>query len=295
MSAAPTIATEFIAANGLTFEVSTCGTGPKLALCLHGFPESSYSWRYQLPLLAELGYRVWAPNLRGYGRSSRPEDVAAYDLDCLVADVAGLIDASGAASTMLVAHDWGGAIAWMFALQKVRSLERLIVMNLPHPLLFSRGMRKFPQYLKSWYILYFQIPWLPEWLLGFNNAQLLGRVLQASAVDKSRFSDDVLAVNRLNAQQPGALTAMLNYYRANFHRFIKPISPEQQTVLATPLEIPTLMIWGEEDIALSKFLTYGTASLVTDFTLHYLPGVSHWVQQEAPEQVNALIKDWLIT
>ncbi|ESA37690.1 epoxide hydrolase [Leptolyngbya sp. Heron Island J] len=293
MPSAFDITTEFIQANGLTFEVDTCGGGPKLALCLHGFPESSYSWRYQLPLLADLGYRVWAPNLRGYGRSSRPQEVRAYDLDCLVEDVAALIDISGATATMLVAHDWGGAIAWMFALQKVRPLERLIIMNLPHPLLFYRGARKFPQYLKSWYILYFQIPWLPEWMLGLNKAQLLGSILQASAIDKSCFSQDVLQVYRLNAQQTGALTAMLNYYRANFYRFFKPLSPELQTLLATPLELPTLMIWGEEDVALSKFLTYGTAELVTDFTLHYLPGVSHWVQQEAPEQVNDLIQNWL--
>lgn len=295
MSAAPAITTEFIAANGLTFEVDICGKGPNLALCLHGFPESAYSWRYQLPLLAQMGYRAWAPNLRGYGRSSRPEAVNAYDLDCLLGDVAGLIDASGATSTMLVAHDWGGAIAWMFALQNVRPLERLIVMNLPHPLLFYHGARKFPQYLKSWYTLYFQIPWLPEWLLGLNNARPIGILLTASAVDKRCFSKDDLNVYRLNAQQPGALTAMLNYYRANFYRFTKPLSKELQATLETPLDIPTLMIWGEEDVALSKFLTYGTDALVTDFTLHYLPGVSHWVQQEAPEQVNRLIENWLAT
>ena len=293
MTSNPVIKTEFISANGLTFEVDTCGSGPKLALCLHGFPESAYSWRYQLPLLSQLGYQAWAPNLRGYGRSSRPKEVEAYDLDRLVEDVAKLIDASGCTSTMLVAHDWGGAIAWMFALQKVRPLERLIVMNLPHPLLFYRGARKFPQYLKSWYILYFQIPWLPEWMLGVNNAYLLGAILQTSAMDKRCFSDDVLQVYRLSAQPPGALTAMINYYRANFYRFIKPLSPELETILEAPLEIPTLMIWGEDDVALSKFLTYGTELLVTDFTLHYLPGVSHWVQQEAPEQVNTLIKNWL--
>ncbi len=295
MASVSAISTEFIVANGLTFEVDTCGTGPKLALCLHGFPESSYSWRYQLPLLADLGYRAWAPNLRGYGRSSRPKDVKAYNLDCLLEDVAGLIDASGATSTLLVAHDWGGAIAWMFALQEVRPLERLIVMNLPHPMLFYRGARRFPQYLRSWYILYFQIPWLPEWMLRLNKAWPLGALLRASVMDKSCFSQDVLEVYRLNAQQPGALTAMLNYYRANYSRFISSLSSELQAILETPLETPTLMIWGEEDVALSKFLTYGTEALVTDFTLHYLPGVSHWVQQEAPEQVNQLIKNWLIT
>src|SRR5947209_15738221 len=122
----PAVRTEFHRANGLTFEVDVCGDGPRLALCLHGFPECAYSWRYQLPFLARLGYTAWAPNLRGYGHSSRPPRVADYALDCLLADVAGLIDAAGKRSTLLIGHDWGGAVAWFFALRQLRPLQGLI-------------------------------------------------------------------------------------------------------------------------------------------------------------------------
>ena len=118
----PRIHTEFVEANGLRFEVDVCGSGDRLALCLHGFPEHSISWRHQLPMLADLGYRAWAPNLRGYGNSSRPEGMAAYSIECLMDDVAGLIDASGASETVLIAHDWGAVIAWHFAIRKLRPL-----------------------------------------------------------------------------------------------------------------------------------------------------------------------------
>ncbi len=133
------IETIFVAANGLRFEVDVCGHGDRLALCLHGFPEAAFSWRYQLPLLAGLGYRVWAPNGRGYGQTTRPPNVDDYRTDRLVADVAGLIDASGARSVTLIGHDWGAAVAWFFATDRVRALERLVIMNVPHPALFARA------------------------------------------------------------------------------------------------------------------------------------------------------------
>lgn len=285
------IRTEFVKANGLNFEVDMCGAGKKFAICLHGFPEHSFSWRYQLPLLAKLGYTVWAPNLRGYGNSSRPTKVKDYSIDHLIADVASLIDASGAKSTLLIGHDWGGAIAWGFALQAIRPVERLIVMNFPHPSLFLKRLMKWPQIVKSWYIFFFQIPKIPELLLGLWDAKPIGDILYNNAVDKSRFPDKVLEIYCKNASQPGALTAMINYYRAFFKG--KPIS-EKRRVMGLILEIPTLMIWGEEDAALGKELTYGTEKLVTDFTIRYLPNVSHWVQQEAPETVNAMIEAWII-
>ena len=285
------IRTEFVKANGLNFEVDKCGAGEKFAICLHGFPEHSYSWRNQLPLLAELGYTVWAPNLRGYGNSSRPTTVKDYLIDHLIADVASLIDASGAKSTLIVGHDWGGAIAWIFALQAIRPIERLIVMNFPHPSLFLGRLMKWPQIVKSWYIFFFQIPKIPEILLGLWDAKPIGDILYHMAVDKSRFPDNILEIYRKNASQPGALTAMINYYRAFFKT--KPFS-EKRREMNLNLERPVLMIWGEKDMALGKELTYGTEKLVTDFTVRYLPNVSHWVQQEAPETVNAMIKAWII-
>jgi len=287
------IRTEFIEANGLTFEVDTCGSGDRFALCLHGFPEHAFTWRYQLPFLANLGYTVWAPNLRGYGRSSRPDNVADYKIDCLTADVAGLIDASGAQSTLLVGHDWGGIIAWMFALQALRPVDHLIVMNIPHPKRFREQYRRWPQIRKSWYIFWFQIPWLPEFTLGLKGAKIVGDAFYTTAVDKARFPDEVLDVFRKNALRPGALTAMINYYRANSRICRGGLFAEHRKALESVLETPTLMIWGEKDIALGKELTYGTEDLVTDLTLRYLPGVSHWVQQEAPETVNAMMEAWL--
>ncbi len=287
------IRTAYIEANGLAFEVDMCGDGDKFALLLHGFPESKYSWRHQLPLLAELGYTAWAPNLRGYGGSSRPRDVAAYRMEHLLADAGALVDAARARGiegpTTLIAHDWGGIIGWAFALAGTRPIERFIVMNLPHPALFLKGVKGWAQLKRSWYIFFFQIPWLPEKLFTMRNAYAVAQAFVGMAVTKSRFPESVLDHYRRNALIPGAMRAMINYYRANFRD-----RGGIDAVLNPPLlETPTLMIWGEEDAALGRELTYGTEDLVKDFTIRYLPQVSHWVQQEAPEAVNAMMRAWI--
>ncbi len=279
-----------IQANGLEFEVATCGDGPRFALCLHGFPECNYSWRHQMPVLARMGYTVWAPNLRGYGDTSRPEGVRDYRMRHLVDDVAGLIDAAGADETLLIGHDWGGAIAWIFALAQIRPLERFIVMNLPHPRLFRRGLKTWKQLRRSWYVFFFQLPWLPERILGANGARRVSGMIRGSAAHKDRFPGEVLEVYRANAAQPGALSAMLAYYRA-YIRY--GVDKDLAQAVYRRLETPTLMIWGEEDTALGKELTIGTGEFVSDLTLRFVPGVSHWVQQEAPETVNAMIEAWL--
>ena len=287
------ITTRFVDANGLRFEVSECGDGEQFALCLHGFPEHAFSWRHQLPLLARLGYRVWAPNLRGYGRSSRPPRVEDYRLDRLVGDVAGLIDAAGAGETLLVGHDWGGGIAWMTALERRRPLSGLIIMNAPHPALFVAGLFRWPQIRRSWYVFAFQIPKLPELLLGRRGARAVAAAFLDMAVDKTRFPTDVLEVYRRQALEPGALTAMVNYYRANRRLIRRAPAGATGPDLTTPIDVPTLLIWGEEDTALGLELTDGTDGLVTDLTFRRLPGVSHWVQQEAPESVNEAIETWV--
>ncbi|MFN3237021.1 MAG: alpha/beta fold hydrolase [Pseudomonadales bacterium] len=283
------IRTEFVEANGLTFEVDKCGNGDKLAICLHGFPEHSFSWRYQLPFLAAMGYEVWAPNLRGYGKSSRPPRVEDYKLDNLMADVGALIDAAGKSETVLIAHDWGAVIAWQFAIEKIRPISHLIICNVPHPGPMQRLIKdSWAQKKKSWYVFFFQIPKLPEKMLGRNHAQPVADAIKNSAVDKSKFPDEVVEVYRRNADQPGALTAMVNYYRALL-KFRKTTPVE-----AIPkIEVPTLMLWGEDDVALTKESTYGTEEFVNDLTIRYLPRVSHWVQQEAPEACNAMIEAFL--
>lgn len=283
------IAHEFVQANNLRFHVASCGSGDRLALLLHGFPESSYSWRHQMPLLARLGYRVWAPDLRGYGQSDRPARVDDYGIEMLMNDAGGLIDASGARSTVLMGHDWGGVIAWFFAMRKLRTLERLVVMNLPHPALMERELRTWRQLRRSWYALFFQLPWLPELAMRAQNYRAVRDAFAAGVADPSRFPPEVLDVYRDNAAQPGALTAMLNYYRA-----IARGGGARQRAFGYPvIDTPTLLLWGENDIALTKETTYGTDKYVTNLTLRYLPGISHWVQQEAPEAVNAMLEAWL--
>lgn len=276
---------QWVEANGERFEVATAGTGNKLALCLHGFPELHYSWRIQIPLLAEMGYRVWAPNMRGYGGTSKPEGIASYSLDNLTQDVAALIDASGAEEVTLLAHDWGAIVAWAFAIRKIRPLKRLIILNVPHPEIGRREMRYWRQLKRSWYIFFFQIPWLPERLLSRNNGDPIKKIISNMAVDQSAFTDEALDHYAKAAMRPGSIHAMINYYRALLrHEF---------DLGDSKVDIPTLMIWGEEDAALNIKCTEGTEQWVSDLTLHRLPNVSHWVQQEAPEKVNAILRDWL--
>ncbi len=279
-----------IEVNGLALEVAVANEGGArgLALLLHGFPECAFSWRFQVRLLADLGYEVWAPNMRGYARSDKPPRVDDYALDFLVADVAALIDAAARDDVLLIGHDWGAAIAWMVAVRSVRPLDRLVIMNVPHPAAFRRELRGFRQLRRSWYVLFFQIPWLPEKLLGARRARAVGKAFTGMAVDKARFPAPVTDVYRENALRPGALTSMVNYYRAAF-RGRKGAANEEFGAI----EVPTLMLWGTEDAALSIETTHGTDEYVSDLTLRYLDGVSHWVQQEAPEKVNGLLRAWL--
>lgn len=285
-----TTRTEFIQTRGLRFEVVTAGSGDKLALCLHGFPESAYSWRHQIPALVRLGYRVWAPNLRGYGHTDRPIGTAEYRIDKLEQDVADLIDASGAREVVLVSHDWGGVIAWSFAQHHPDKIARLIVMNAPHPARFEHALRTVAQLQRSWYVFFFQLPRVPEWVLGRNDAEVIGRMFRDTAIDKSRFPDEVVRVFKDNAEIPGALTAMVAYYRAIPLAF-RLARTRGQPVITTP----TLLIWGEADVALGLELTEGLERWVTNLTVKRLANVSHWVQQEAPEAVNAAVESWLST
>ncbi len=289
-----------IEANGIRFEVAcmepeadtvTAGKTHRLALCLHGFPEHACSWRHQMPLLARLGYRVWAPNLRGYGNTDAPTGMAAYTLDILIADVVGLIRASGAAEVLLLAHDWGGMLAWMVAVRHPELLTQLIVCNMPHPACFAREVRKPEQARRSWYVLLFQIPFLPERLLRARHAEPVKEIIRRSLREPESIPDEVLETYRSNADRPGRLTAMLHWYRALLRGggWRSLPKPHEWPVISTP----TLLLWGDADAALSVRTTDGTAAFVSDLTLTILPGVSHWVQQEAPGVVNAAIENWL--
>ncbi|HEX3364877.1 alpha/beta hydrolase [Phenylobacterium sp.] len=284
-----TITTHRVAANGFDFAVDEAGEGDHLALCLHGFPESRFSWRFQLPLLAEMGYRAWAPDLRGYGETEpKPREVSAYLIDRLMEDVAALIDASGAKTVTLIGHDWGAGLAWAFAANRVRPLERLVIMNVPHPAVMAGQLRRsWAQLKKSWYMFFFQLPGLPERSLAANDARAIRNAFHGMAVDKSNFTKDVLDRYAKDAQRPGAIRGMVNWYRAALRLGGKLRGPWPV------IETPTLIIWGEEDAALGIELLDGTDAYVRDLTIRRLPKVSHWVQQEAPEKVNAILQDWL--
>jgi epoxide hydrolase 4 len=280
-----------VEANGLSFNVATAGEGERLALCLHGAPELSYSWRHQLPVLADLGYRVWAPDMRGFGGTTRPPLMADYAMENLVDDIAALIDASGAATTTIIGHDWGGIAAWWFAMWKRRPIERLAVLNAPHPALIERGTRRVPrQWPRSLYVAFYQLPRLPERVLSAREGSLIGKMFTRMAVHPERFGEDDIALYRRAFLEPGAMTAMLNVYRAyvrgggmrRLHRGGYPI-----------VDVPTLFIWGERDAALVKALTYGTEGYASDLTVRYIPDASHWVQQDAPDVVNVMLTAWL--
>jgi epoxide hydrolase 4 len=281
------IQTEMVAANGLNFEVDMVGEGDHLIICLHGFPEHSVSWRFQLPYLARLGYRVWAPNLRGYGNSSAPSGIGAYSLENLMDDVAGLIDAAGCSEVTLMAHDWGAVIAWHFAMHRIRVIDRLVICNVPHPGPAAAAM-SWAQLKKSWYILFFQLPGLPERML--LNSTGMGAMIQSTAAAPENFSEAVVALYDENAGRKDNVTAMINYYRG----LVRGGGMRRQKRLGLPIiDVPTLMLWGEDDMALSIETTYGTENYVQDLTLRYLAGISHWVQQDAPEAVNAMLGAFL--
>jgi len=285
----PPIIERTLSANGLSFELLECGEGDRLALCLHGFPSHPICWREQLPALAALGYRAWAPALRGYGKTTRPIGAANYTVDKLLGDIAAIIDASGARSVVLIAHDWGGLLAWFFAARRIRLLDGLIVLNAPHPACATVAYRQWKQMRKGWYIVAFQIPWLPDLLLSANRAWAIGRLMVSVGGKKKVFPAETVDFYRNNAAGQGAVTAMLNWYRGMMRGGVPP----ELAGKFPSIETPTLVIWGDADVALDFSSIADAGKYVPDLTLHRLPGVSHWVQEEVPDQVNALIGEFL--
>lgn len=276
-----------IMTNGIRMHYVTQGTGPLIVL-LHGFPEFWYSWRYQIPFLANHSYTVVAPDLRGYNDTDKPR--TDYRVSTLTRDIVGLVRGLGHEKAVIAGHDWGGILAWSFALSYPEMTERLIVLNAPHPLAVARELRTLKQLRKSWYTFFFQLPQLPEFLLGLNHAEMIGRLLYASAVQKSAFDDDVQARYREAMSKPGALTGGLNYYRAAFRplRGFPALGGRNAVV-----EAPTLLIWGEQDVALGIDLTKNIEQWVPHLQLRYIPDSGHWVQQEKPELVNQWMLEFL--
>jgi pimeloyl-ACP methyl ester carboxylesterase len=296
--------------NGVRLHCAVDGSGP-LVVFLHGFPECWYSWRHQLAALAPR-YHVVAPDLRGYNESDKPPGVEAYALPELIGDVRGLIEAFGEREAVIVGHDWGGAVAWSFAMEHPEMTRRLVVMNCPHPAIFSQNLRaNRGQLARSWYMFFFQIPWLPETLLGLNRAWAVGNAIRRSSVRQDAITAEDIDYLRTAASRPGALESAINYYRAVFRspeaaaswpaglrRFVygdRPLPPVRARLEDWPrISAPTLLIWGEVDVALGKELTLGMEPLFTGpFEIKYVPLSGHWVQQEQAEQVNGYLLDFL--
>lgn len=275
----------FIKTNGIQIHCVTKGEG-KLILMLHGFPEFWYSWRHQISEFS-VDHRVVAIDLRGYNDSDKPAKLESYKIFELIQDVKGIITGLGYEDCVLVAHDWGGVIAWNFAYAYPKMVEKLIVLNIPHPAKFATGLKTPQQLLKSWYVFAFQAPWLPELFLRFNDYQAIADIFSNMAINKAAFKEEDLIAYRTAAAKPGALTAMINYYRC----LLPSLFTENRQWGV--LNIPTLTIWGENDTALGKELTYGTEAYVNDWRIKYIPNCSHWVQQEQPALVNTYIREFI--
>ncbi len=261
--------------------------GP-LVVLLHGFPEFWYSWRHQLPALAGAGLRVVAPDMRGYNLSDKPAGTAAYHTDLLTRDVARLIQALGAERAMVVGHDWGAVVAWLFAMRYPRMVERLAILNVPHPAMLRAGLRQPRQWRKSWYVFFFQLPWLPEWGFRARRYRTIRRLFRSDPVRAGAFSDDDIDRYIEALAQPGALTATINYYRALVRYHPRGLGHDLRVIQA-----PALVIWGEQDRALEPSLAEPPRHWVPDLRIERLPDASHWVQVDRPEAVNQLLLGFL--
>ena len=276
-----------IITNGIRMHYVTQGQGP-LVVLLHGFPEFWYSWRYQIPVLAERGYTVVAPDLRGYNDTDKPR--RGYEVPTLLRDIKGLIKGLGYEKAVIVGHDWGGVLAWSFAMRYPELTERLIVLNAPHPWAFQRELQHAKQLRMSWYVLAFQIPWLPDYLLSRNHAQLIGKTIYEAAVQKEAFPPDVLLRYQEAMSKPRAITSALNYYRTLVRRGpFNPLGPNAPMLI----KAPTLLIWGKQDVALSIELTEGLEQWTPTIQVRRIAESGHWVQQEQPELVNTYMLEFL--
>ncbi len=286
----------YASANGMRLHYAAAGDpAHPLVLFLHGFPEFWYAWREQLAHFGTTHFAV-APDLRGYNLSSKPDEVSAYAVKHLVEDVRQLAGALGASAPFtLVGHDWGGAVAWAFAIAHPQLLDRLIIINAPHPSVFARQLRENPaQQQASQYMLRFREPGA-ETALAANDHAMLVRALTATAAPGA-FNDADLAAYRRAWSQPGALTGGLNYYRAS--RIGPPgRNGEPAASFLAPgmarVEVPTLVIWGARDHALLPGNLDGLDTFVPRLTIERIPDATHWVVHEKPAEVNRLLRRFL--
>jgi len=268
----------------VTLHYVEAGQGP-LVVLLHGFPEFWFGWRKQIGALAAEGFRVVAPDLRGYNLSSRPADVADYAADRLADDISGLIRELGAESALLVGHDWGGTVAWTTAMNHPEVVERLAILNAAHPRRLQEGLGHPRQLLRSWYFFFFALPWLPERVVRAWNWRFFRRFLRdarpaATPEETDRYIEAW--------SQPGAATGMIDYYRRSVRQ-----SQKQAKAQLRPISAPTLVIWGQGDRYLGESLAEPARDDVPNLDrVERVPDASHWVHHDEPELVTQLLVDF---
>jgi pimeloyl-ACP methyl ester carboxylesterase len=271
--------------NDVTLNVAEAGPddGP-LVILLHGFPEFWFGWRHQIGALADAGYHVVAPDQRGYNLSDKPKGIASYDLDKLAADVVALAAHYTGEPFRLVGHDWGAVAAWWTATRTPDRLHKFAVLNCPHPAVWRHAMKHDPaQRRASWYVGAFQIPWLPEAMMRAGNFRTLVAALRES---KAPLTDEDADRYRAAWSQPGALTGMVNWYRAIWRHAFAPLAPAS-------IGVPVQIVWGAKDRYAQPALAEASKALCTNARLSYLPEATHWVAQDEPARVNAILLEFL--
>lgn len=279
----------YINANNIRIHYVEQGTGP-LVVLMHGFPEFWYSWRYQIPALAKAGFRVVALDMRGYNETDSPKGVKNYYPEIIATDIKELVHALGEEQAFIVGHDWGGGIAWRVAQDHPEIVKKLVVMNCPIPQILAQHLLKnFRQLRRSWYMFFFQIPWLPEKGMSKDLGGTFAKAFRGWAHNKEVFTREDINEYVKAFDRPGGLTGPMNYYRATFRRIF-----DKETRQVPVFSTDTLLIWGEDDRALGKELTYDMEQYFTgSFEVRYIKDCSHWVQVDCYQQVNDILIPFL--
>ena len=269
-----------------------CGTGDDLVILLHGFPECWYSWRHQLPVLGQR-YHVIAPDMRGYNLSDKPARVQDYRIEFLVEDVIGLIRYFGKDQAAIVAHDWGAGVAWALAQRHPELVSRLVAMQVP-PAAAWRANFTLRQLRHSWYMFFFQLPRLPESWASANDFARVGKMYRETSARSDAFTDEDIEVYKEALRQPGALTAGINYYRANVFKSLFRGGVETPKEGDERIRVPTLFIYGEQDQAVLPETVRGINRFIdAPYSELRIPGSAHWVQNEAVAEVNEALLRFL--
>jgi pimeloyl-ACP methyl ester carboxylesterase len=268
----------------VTLHYVEAGQGP-LVLLLHGFPTFWFDWRRQIERLAAEGYRVVAPDLRGYNLSSRPGKVRDYAGEKLADDINGLIHELGADSAMLVGHDWGGTVAWTMAMNHPDAVDKLVILDAAHPRTLQKGLFNPRQFVRSWYFFFFSLPWLPELVVGARNYRFFRRFLRDA---RPGFTPAEMDRYIEAWSQPGATTGMIDYYRFSVRQ-----SPLKAKAAIKTISAPTLVIWGQKDRYLGQKLAEPSRADVPNLDrVERLPNASHWVHHDEADRVSELMIDF---